>query len=725
MNQHVAPSMISGSAQPFHTFMPQSAPVSPMRSHPSEPQSTVSHMAIRAPDAAIKLDDAFMRDLNTLQNASVADSTTDSRSRGSTQSWASNPILAAAAAPPLPSGSVEATLRGIQAPAPSPMPASSAPPAAGQATAAAKGPTSRSRAPSASADGGKRSRAASSAAPPVDGRRSRAASTSKAADAATSRQGVREDDLLDELEDDGEGAANATKSFGLASMATVEPELKAVMDPIFLEFLADICSNCALSVRVLPAPMLTIHTVDATDSRGDHIHQTLMAKKMMKLDESDDFRPFKFRIQAFTSAFIERLLERGFEEGQIPLKKVRQYLWTQNYISRYNEDGKKAKSKGNHIWTIEAKKMGDRKWMFREFTRCLKGAAPTVAYVDEEWSWSPRIWCPQSSTAGIQAHFTSPALPSWLSWEEGTLTGVAPESDLGMTYEVTAIVTYERGDQLERLEASALFKVCTQDQSAEGACLSPSRGDVALTCRILQSCDRTAVPCSRLRRRRTTRRRRGQSRRRLSRWRRIPRRTIRAMARRHRTSRLVPPTLATTRSARTMAWSMAQAPRRRRHTRRRMGLARSTRHRTLLRHCRCSRSLSTATWVPSTARMRTCSRMRKVAPNLTRRNLRRDCSKSRPRSRTPTSAAAARATLRCTSKRWRTRTWRSTCTLTRRAGSPRLVATLTTSPRSSTATTVPSRSTRLTWVAESVYPRALSTRYPLSHPIPSHHHEKV
>ena len=38
-------------------------------------------------------------------------------------------------------------------------------------------------------------------------------------------------------------------------------------------------------------------TVDATDSKGEPIHQTLMAKKMQRLDESLDFRPFKFRIQ--------------------------------------------------------------------------------------------------------------------------------------------------------------------------------------------------------------------------------------------------------------------------------------------------------------------------------------------------------------------------------------------------------------------------------------------
>jgi hypothetical protein len=45
--------------------------------------------------------------------------------------------------------------------------------------------------------------------------------------------------------------------------------------------------------------------VEATDAKGEAIHQTLMPKKMQRLDESPDFRPFKFRIQAFTNAFLE------------------------------------------------------------------------------------------------------------------------------------------------------------------------------------------------------------------------------------------------------------------------------------------------------------------------------------------------------------------------------------------------------------------------------------
>lgn len=47
--------------------------------------------------------------------------------------------------------------------------------------------------------------------------------------------------------------------------------------------------------------------MEATDSKGEAIHQTLMAKKMARLDELLDFRPFKFRIQAFTNGFLEEV----------------------------------------------------------------------------------------------------------------------------------------------------------------------------------------------------------------------------------------------------------------------------------------------------------------------------------------------------------------------------------------------------------------------------------
>lgn len=61
------------------------------------------------------------------------------------------------------------------------------------------------------------------------------------------------------------------------------------------------------SLNVFRADATICAAVDATDAKGEPIHQTLMAKKMQRLDESPDFRPFKFRIQAFTNAFLEEV----------------------------------------------------------------------------------------------------------------------------------------------------------------------------------------------------------------------------------------------------------------------------------------------------------------------------------------------------------------------------------------------------------------------------------
>ncbi|KAG6918121.1 hypothetical protein DXG01_016309 [Tephrocybe rancida] len=170
----------------------------------------------------------------------------------------------------------------------------------------------------------------------------------------------------------------------------------------------------------------SVSKMDAADAKGEPIHQRLMAKKMQRLDESLDFRPFKFRIQAFTMAFLEELASRGYPEEKIPMKKIRNYLWRQQYILRFNEDGKKAKSKGNHIWNIEAKRIGDGKWEFRPFHRKLAGSPPPVAYAGLKWSWTPHVWDPQASWQNVPVEYSSPSLPSWLSWKEDILSGVPP-----------------------------------------------------------------------------------------------------------------------------------------------------------------------------------------------------------------------------------------------------------------------------------------------------------
>ncbi|CAE6436378.1 unnamed protein product [Rhizoctonia solani] len=208
----------------------------------------------------------------------------------------------------------------------------------------------------------------------------------------------------------GDATLDMNTSSTMAHSANIlPPELKSEVDRVFFKFLNKICSN-----------------LDATDSKGEAIHQTLMAKKMARLDELPDFRPFKFRIQAFTNGFLEELASAGYPDEVIPMKKIKSYLWNQPYISRFNEDGKKAKSKGNHIWNIDARKIdegGSIRWTFREFKRKIAGTPPGIAYHGHHWQWAPHVWDPQLSRANITASFSSPSLPSWLCWSDNVLSG--------------------------------------------------------------------------------------------------------------------------------------------------------------------------------------------------------------------------------------------------------------------------------------------------------------
>ncbi|KIK98718.1 hypothetical protein PAXRUDRAFT_823568 [Paxillus rubicundulus Ve08.2h10] len=242
----------------------------------------------------------------------------------------------------------------------------------------------------------------------------------------------------------------------------VPQEYRAEVDNIFFEFLNSICSN-----------------LEATDAKGEPIHQTLMAKKMQRLDESPDFRPFKFRIQAFTNAFLEELARQGYPEEKIPMKKIRNYLWNQPYISRFNEDGKKTKSKGNHIWNIDAKKKSDGGWTFRPFHRKVAGSPPSVAYVGLRWCWTPRIWDPQTPRTNLAVMYSSPFLPSWLSWEDDVLQGTPPLD--AESCDITVVARYIQDGVEEKLTQTFhlnIAPVSTLDASFPAPRRSSLNGDI-------------------------------------------------------------------------------------------------------------------------------------------------------------------------------------------------------------------------------------------------------
>lgn len=309
--------------------------------------------------------------------------------------------------------------------------------------------STRSRAASASgyisSNAGSRSRAQSgSGFQSLIDSRSRAVSSASSAFYPVEKE---TDDELDELEDESKPSGRAS-----AAITMMDLELKAQLDPPFLEFLGNVCSN-----------------LEATDSKGELIHQTLMAKKMEKLDASTDFRPFKFRIQAFTNAFAERLIELGMSDTDVPLKRIRQYLWAQTLISRFNDYGKKSKSKGNHIWSIEAKRLTEstKLWEFREFCHCIKVKPSSVANPGVTWSWSPRIWSPQSALIQSTATFSATGLPSWLAWKNRVLSGKPDDLHSGLSYEIVAHATFPVGDAIVEVDYPFTLTVCKDSDDVD------------------------------------------------------------------------------------------------------------------------------------------------------------------------------------------------------------------------------------------------------------------
>lgn len=182
----------------------------------------------------------------------------------------------------------------------------------------------------------------------------------------------------------------------------------------------------------------------------------MIAKKLTKVTETIDFKQFKFRIRSFTNAFREELQRNGITEEIVSEKKARHYLWQHKYISRFNEDGKKAKSKGNHVWIIEAKKTADGGWIFKEFERKIAGPEPSpIAYIGIRYTYQPKIYDPQIRSP--KAVFHSPWLPSWLSWENNVLTGIPDET--AQECEIKVIASYYHGDSAYRLEKSFFLSI--------------------------------------------------------------------------------------------------------------------------------------------------------------------------------------------------------------------------------------------------------------------------
>ncbi|WVN85806.1 uncharacterized protein L203_100957 [Cryptococcus depauperatus CBS 7841] len=284
-----------------------------------------------------------------------------------------------------------------------------------------------------------------------------------------SRQGSPVDEEDDESDDEGPRKTKRRRSSvgvegGTEVNGGISDDIRKQLDQIFEDFLNRICSD-----------------LEVCDSKGEKIHQVLMPKKMARLDESTDYRPFKFRIQAFTNAFTENLQQRGITEEIMSIKKIKNYLWKQSLISRFNPDGKKAKSKGNHIWNVDAKKLPGGGWVFRPFQRRFIGQPNNFALVNQRYEWEPRIWDPQAASDTLHPKYSSPpgSLPHWLRWEDGVkLVGMPDRPSAPFQIQVHAEFVDGGGNHAvldESYPCQAVPHLLPVDASSIGGAANPSQ----------------------------------------------------------------------------------------------------------------------------------------------------------------------------------------------------------------------------------------------------------
>lgn len=225
---------------------------------------------------------------------------------------------------------------------------------------------------------------------------------------------------INEDDDDEEHFNHADSAESRSKKDNIAPELMNKYNHIFLQWLPRVCSD-----------------VDVTDRKGEKIHQPLMAKKMAKLDEERAFRPFKFRIQPFTNSFQDACRDLGLNEAETAPKLIKQFLWNQPLISRFNDEGKKTKSRGNHVWSIEARIIAPGHYEFRppppKIVPLPATAAPKIY-----WHWCPKVLDSSCQGPPMSASFSCPNLPDWLEFRDDILEGTPPIDATSIMLDIVA-----------------------------------------------------------------------------------------------------------------------------------------------------------------------------------------------------------------------------------------------------------------------------------------------
>jgi hypothetical protein len=179
--------------------------------------------------------------------------------------------------------------------------------------------------------------------------------------------------------------------------APFPPQMLPQLDLLFVAFLQKVLSDEHIR-----------------DSRGEALHHPLPPRKQSKMQSLPltSWRQIKLRIQAFTAAFQEELsnslaVGMNLPRHEVSVKRVREYLWTKDLIARYNPSGRKAKSRGSHVWCVEARRKSDdvrAEWEFRPWRRKIQVMRDSlVVFWGQHLKFPFKVWDPQVQYEGTTA----------------------------------------------------------------------------------------------------------------------------------------------------------------------------------------------------------------------------------------------------------------------------------------------------------------------------------
>lgn len=205
----------------------------------------------------------------------------------------------------------------------------------------------------------------------------------------------------------------------------------------------------------------TLDNPNIRDPKGDHVHHIHLSPQRYakrQLISFSEFRITRIRIRAFTMAFQAHLLtiihseNKGMNLKDVNLRRIRDILTIQNFMSKHNVSGRKAKSKGSHVWIINArpneppKSDGTvRNWEIIPWQRRIMPSdrESLSAKRSQPYSFKPQIWDPNLNEVNAKYIFNN-NLPSFLQWNEKyqTIQGFIPEDFPDDSFTISITATY-------------------------------------------------------------------------------------------------------------------------------------------------------------------------------------------------------------------------------------------------------------------------------------------